>query len=457
VTFEEMIGHLTEGRDAVVAQQEALMATAQAESRTALSPAEQASWEQLATEAEDLNTRITELTEAEGRRRVADTAARDIAAGNTRVQVISEERTYRGPDGPSYFRDLALANSRNDPDSLERLARHGREAEVDGRQSRDISRTDAAGGTFVPPLWLIDMYAPFLRAGRTAANLVRSMDLPPGTDSINLPTITTGSGTAIQTADNAAVQETDLVTSSVAAPVVTIAGQEDAAVQLIDQSPLAGGLDQLIFADLLADYNQKLDAQVINGSGSAGQAKGMLNATGINSITYTQASPTQATHYPVFAQMLSKIAGSRFAGATAILMRPDRWYWFQSALDSTNRPFYLAGSQGPFNAAGLVENPGQAEGLAGVVLGLPVYIDANIPNNLGGGTNEDRIIAARWDDSILFEGALRTQVNPYVLSGNLTVRFTLWRYAAFTAERLPKSIATTTGTGNIVTTVLSGF
>ena len=47
-----------------------------------------------------------------------------------------------------------------------------------------------------------------------------------------------------------------------------------------------------MFADLIADYNQKLDLQVINGSGAAGQMKGVLNVAGINGVTYTDATPT---------------------------------------------------------------------------------------------------------------------------------------------------------------------
>ena len=82
-----------------------------------------------------------------------------------------------------------------------------------------------------------------------------------------MPLITTGAATAIQTGDNQTVAETDLVTSSAVAPVRTIAGQGDVAVQLVDQSALSAGLDQMIFRELLQDYDEQLDAQMINGSG----------------------------------------------------------------------------------------------------------------------------------------------------------------------------------------------
>ena len=54
-------------------------------------------------------------------------------------------------------------------------------------EQRAINRTDGTGGYFVPPLWLVDQYVPYLRAGRVLANLCHSLPLPGGTDSINLP------------------------------------------------------------------------------------------------------------------------------------------------------------------------------------------------------------------------------------------------------------------------------
>jgi hypothetical protein len=80
-------------------------------------------------------------------------------------------------------------------------------------------------------------YIALARAGRPTANLVQNQPLPPGTDSINVPTISTGTATAVQTADNQSVQETDLADASVSAGVKTIAGQQDVAVQLLEQSP----------------------------------------------------------------------------------------------------------------------------------------------------------------------------------------------------------------------------
>jgi HK97 family phage major capsid protein len=148
------------------------------------------------------------------------------------------------------------------PDAAaERLARHAEELKVDlpklaarraeraERELRSVhqesaferranpNRVDGQGGYFVPPEWLVSDYIDLPRFGRTLANSVRNLTLPGGTDSINIPKVATGTATGVQTADAAAVVSQDLTDTFVTAPVRTIAGQQDIAQQLLDQSP----------------------------------------------------------------------------------------------------------------------------------------------------------------------------------------------------------------------------
>ena len=122
-------------------------------------------------------------------------------------------------------------------------------------EKRIISRTDGQGGYEVPPLWLVDEYIPYLRAGRQFADLWHNFPLPTGTDSINIPRFTTGTATGTQPGDGAPVPGRDAADNFVQARVMTVAGQEDAAMQLLDQSPL--NYDEIIFVDLAADYNMQ--------------------------------------------------------------------------------------------------------------------------------------------------------------------------------------------------------
>lgn len=425
-------------RDEIVAEANAAVLAAETAGR-ALTAEES----ELVTRAAAEAAPITATIEA------AQELARGNAAANTapvqlpNVRVGAEPQTYSRHSDASHIRDVLAAQLRNDPQAWERLRRHAAEVRV---EQRDITRVDGSAGEFVPPLWLVDLFGDFPRAGRVLANLCTQMDLPGGTDSVNLPRITTGPQVAVQTADNGAVQETDMVSATVTAPVRTLAGQQDLAIQLIEQSPLGGGMDRLIYSQLAADYERALGVQLWNGSGSSGQVLGFLQTSSINSVSYTDASPTVPELYLPLAQATSKVHTNSFVPAEAIVMAPYRWNWMLSALDSSNRPLVVPNAQGPYVALGNQTASAAQGGPVGSILGLPVYLDATCPLTLGGGT-EDAILAAKFSDAVLMEGAVNTRVLPDVGSGTLTVRFQLYRYVAFTAGRRPQSVSKVTGTG----------
>ncbi|MGW7195544.1 phage major capsid protein [Streptomyces chryseus] len=433
-------------------------------------------------EIEGMRARISELEESEARDAKAAELRKQFGQEGpqpTGARVTSEPLTYQRGNGHSYFMDLANSQLRNDGAAMSRLQRHETELRVEmparerrreeaaNRELRSINglserqhesvfekrvapnRTDGQGGYFVPPLWLIDEYIDLPRFGRPFANAVRNLTLPPGTDSINLPKIATGTATGMQTADAAAVTSTDMTDTFVTAPVRTIAGQQDVAMQLLDQSPIT--FDEIVFADLVADYNQRLDTQLLSGTGAAGQVTGVLNTAGINAITYTDATPTLPELHTPWVQSVSQIYTNRKMPATATFCTPAIWFWAMSQLDPNNRPLILPEQNGPFNPLAL-QTGEIAEGPVGrLTVGTPVLLDGNIPSNLGAGTNESRIVTARTSDLYLWEGSMRTRVLQEVLSGTLQVRFQLYNYLAFMPDRLPKSISVVSGTGMIPT------
>jgi len=463
-----MIDALMQRRAERKTELEALTQKATSEKRDTLNEAEQTRFAQLETEIREIDARVKELDE----QIVRDDQAADIAKRYRLSQpgdgVKAEPLTYHRGATSSYFIDLANATLFNNSEARERLQRHGQEMDVEmpkreaqrtakaAQELRGIdrgsvfekrvnpNRTDGQGGNFVPPLWLIDEYVDLPRFGRTFANSVRNLTLPTGTDSINVPKIATGTATGVQTADAGAVTSQDLTDTFVTAPVRTIAGQQDVAIQLLDQSPAS--FDEIVFADLIADYNQKLDLQCLNGSGTAGQLKGVLNVSGINAVTYNDTTPTLPELYAPLMQALSLSAKNRKMMPTAIFLTPSRWFWMASQLDSQNRPFILPETNNPFNPLAL-QTGGDVEGPVGRVLNFPLLADGNIPSNLGAGTNEDRIIAARTSDLYLWEGSMRTRVLQEVLSGTLQVRFQVYNYAAFMPDRRPETISVISGTG----------
>ena len=361
--------------------------------------------------------------------RQAVMAARDAMTvkpvADVKVEVISNEQVYR-PDRPerSYFRDLYLSKTKGDREATDRLSGHA-------LATRDINTTDTSGGDFVPPAYLVNDYIAKARAGRVTADLCSKFALPGGTDSINFPAITTGTANAAQSSQNSALQETNLVTATVTAPVTTIGGIQDVSVQLVEQSPIA--FDQVIFADLAASHAQAVGNAVINGTGGSGTLEGFVNADTVNTITYTDASPTAAETVAKIADGIQQVATSRFLPADAIVMHPRRWYALASGGDGSQRPLVVPTAQAQ-NAFGTSEGVA-AEGAVGNVLGLPVYLDPNIAVNTGAGTNQDIIIISRFADAYLFEGTPKAEVFRETLSAEATVRFRLYNFVAFTAER----------------------
>jgi HK97 family phage major capsid protein len=313
---------------------------------------------------------------------------------------------------------------------------------------RDITTTAGAGGEFVPPKWLTDKWITLLRAKRPVADSFTSFPLQPGTNSINLPKLSGGGATAVQASENAGVQETDPTTTSVTAAYQTIAGQIDLSRQLFEFSNPS--MDEILTRDLAADFATKLDVAVI--SGNVTNAKGLRNVSGINTVTYTQATPTASTLWPKVADAIQRVT-SAFLTPDTIAMHPRRWASLLSALDSTGRPFVNAIA--PFNALATMDSGGQAtsNGPIGNLQGLNVIVDPNIPTTIGAGTNEDIILVYASDEIFLFEeGAPRTRVFEDVGSGTLTVRLSCYGFYGIMAGRYAAGISLITGTGLVTPT-----
>ena len=442
-------GEARKAREGLQSKREAIVQMADDEGRADLNESEDSEFqdlteqiraldEEIATRAE----RVAELSDEEKRNADAAMAFRQAEIATSRTKVINEARTYEQGNGRSYLQDLLKSSVQGDPEARARLDRHASEVLVDP-EYRDVNRTDGTGGYFVPPLWLSD-YVELARAGRPTANLVTNLALPPGTDSINIPKINSGTATAIQPADNSAVQETDLTDTSVQANVKTIAGQQDIAIQLLDQSPF--NFDQVVFADLAADYATQVNRQVLSGQNSGNEVKGILASSGVNTVAYTDTTPTVAELYPKVADAIQKIHTSRYMAPSVIIMHPRRWAWLLAALDTTNRPLVVPNAQGPSNAFATFGEVASQQ-VVGQFQGLPVVTDPSIPTTFGAGTNEDVIVVMRASDCILYESSLRTRVLPEVGSGTLTVRLQVYGYMAFTAERQPKGISIVWGSG----------
>lgn len=409
-----------------------------------------------------LEQRVSLLEEQELSLRHADVVANAIAQGATQtrtrpqggVTIVREPGTYHRGGQHSYFRDLAFSRREIGDDlAMERLNRHVEEVRTDlgqrGIELRtNMNRTDGTGGEFVPPIWLVDQYVALARAGRVTADLFRKYPLPPGTDTINLPKIATGSTTAAQT-EGSAASNTDMTTSTVTGSVKTIAGQQVFSLQLLEQSPI--NFDEVVFQDLIADYATRVDVGCITGTGSGANLKGIFAASvaGVNT-TYTDASPTPQEIYPKIGDTIQQMHTNRYLAPQCMVMHPRRWQWFLVSLDNANRPLAIPNPQGPQNAMAAMGDV-RAEGAVGSLLGLPVYVDANTPTTTGGGT-EDRIFILRPDDLFLYEGDLRTRVLFETDANTLQVRLQVYAYVATIVDRYSYSVGIVGGASGTTST-----
>lgn len=399
---------------------------------------------------ETARARLTELNDEKVRDDAAAELARQFGAPAHRspVTVTREPEPYERNGATSYFRDLWFANQHGRRESIERLVRNDRIV-VDKLNERGLTTVDGAGGEFVPPLWMVDEYEKLARAGRVCADRVRKIPLPGGTDSISLPKVSTGTSVAAQGTQNTAVSDTDMASTSTTAAVETLAGKQVVALQLVEQSPI--NIDEIVLGDLAAAHAVEVDKFVLTANGT--NKKGVLNATGINAITYTDGTPTFPEIWPKIVDSQLQVNMGRLLPATEVWMHPRRWAWFQALLDSSNRP-YVSDSLAAAIPLAAQSEGSVAEGFAGTIRGLalPIFIDANIPANLGAGTNEDRIVTIRPADITLFESGVKAQSFGETKADQLSVVFRLYSYCAVMAERAPKAVSVVAGTGLVTPT-----
>lgn len=399
-----------------------------------------------------IDAAVTELRSREAdlvREQSADDAAaalsREVGSVHpqpaiARAAVTSEANpVYRKDDSKvSFFRDMWDARQ-GDRSASDRLSKS---------QERAWTSTTGSGGEFAPPAWIIEDFAELARADRVVADVLGASELPAGVSSINLPKITVGAGTGVQQTQSTTVTESGVTTTSVSSGITTIAGKQKVSIQELRQSAI--NIDQVILADLAASYAAQLDAQVINGSGANGQLRGLVTAG--TTVTYTSTGPkvvstTSAdSFYAAGLKALSAMATGRKRPGTEWFMAPRRWYWILSALDTTNRPIVAASGPG-LNQAAITAGEPVAEGYGGVFLGLPVYVDGNIPTDLGASTNQDVVFLTRRSDLRLWETPLELTSFDATHADDAAVLFRALGFSAFIPDRHAASVQVVSGTG----------
>ena len=258
-----------------------------------------------------------------------------------------------------------------------------------------------------------------------------------GTDVINLPKIATGTATGAQTGgQNTGVPETDLTDTVVSSPVVTRAGQQTVALQMLEQSPIP--IDEALMEDLLGALGEDIDTLCLTSPGGAGAFYGVTTLAGTNAVTDSGTTPTGLEIFQDIVKGVSQSRKNRKRMPTAIFMTASLWYWLTSQADSQGRPLVVPSDQAGLNAIAtmlannLRDQP--LEGPVGTISGLPVILDDHLPSNLGVGTDQTEVVVARMPDLWLYESVPTFRNLPQTYGQNLSVLFQIYEYAAFLAR-----------------------
>lgn len=365
---------------------------------------------------------------------------------------LKRELTYR-PDvrDRQFFADAYRAQFGMDTQARERIESHSREMQ-DEYRDKGIQLRDVGTGAFtglVTPVYLEEQFVEFRRALFPLYPWLAKLALPDTGMTVNIGRLTTGTAVAAQSAENAAVQETDADDTLLTVNVRTYSGQQDVSRQSVERGV---NVDEIIYRDLTRAYLTKVADACYNADGTSGTHLGIRSTAGIISVAYTDASPTVPELYPKLQDAIQQINAGLFAPARVIVMHPRRWGWINAAVDTATRPIATPAPYA-FNPMAVGEAAGYGTPV-GSISGLPVITDGNIATTLGGGT-EDNIFVLGSDELFFWEeGGDVTPRRFQFEQSNApqSVRLAVWGYSAFSAGRLPLASATIGGTGLVVPT-----
>ena len=444
--MNQFLSNLQENRQSKTSLIDATLTRAADEARD-ITEIELANIQALKLEIEKLDERIEQISDLEIRKAKAAELAASVDGSVVEkrsaapARVISEEATYHERSGNDFLADAIAAEFGGSYEARERITRYQRET----IEKRD-SGTSNFGGLVVPQ-YLVSSFAQARRAGRPTLDISTNQALPAAGMTLNIGRLTTGVTSYVQASENSAPTESSPDDTLLTVNVNTVASMFDLSKQAILRGT---GVETQLLGDAVRSYQTKVDALALNGSGSSGEHRGILNTSGINATTYTDASPTWAEFFPKLVAAITDISTNFYGGATHIVAHPSIIGCWLRALDSTNRPQFGNTAGNPMNAAATFDRP--AYDMGGLqILGLPVVADANMPTNLGTGTNESAVIVGDFSESYIWEdnGGSPLYVRFEQPDGNIAIRTVVFGFSAYTAGKYPKAFSSITGTGLI--------
>ena len=433
----------------------------------------------------DLEDRAKREQEAAEARKVNGGGAGKVEDEKRGGAEVAESPLYRKDNQleHSFFKDLYSATQRGDFDARDRLTRNAK-IEADIQKRAGLTTGDTVGGTagaagvsgpFAPPQWLVAQYVKLARPARVAADLFDNLPLPSGVSTINIPSVTQGTAVGLQTAELTQLTQQQVKTSSVSSGISTIGGIQLISMQLLEQSAIP--FDTVVLEDLALAHAAYLDDQAVNGNGTSPNLRGLAAAAGLDTtsatIDATQAvnftggpaatgSAKTTNFYSALLLAAAQIHKVRFQSPDTVLMHPTRWAWVVAQSDSQKRPLVVPDANGPFNAISSDVNQNVAQGRAGRLAGMDVYVDAQLP--VAGGTGDqapvdggDVAYVFIRNDIKLWESTPRVEAFTATYADQAGVLFRMMSYAAMIPDRYGSSIVQVRNVGTPGTGTANGL
>ena len=300
--------------------------------------------EALATELEELRERARAVLEKKGRP-LATTNPKRV---KRRLPTVKPVDPYGPGSDHSWFMDqMILAGDEKRrhqiPNSDSGLTPEAREAKqrLGMVEERALTTATGTGGDFTPtgaiPTSIAEQFGIAARARAIVSNLIPSEGLPNETGmSVSVPRFTAQSSVAVQAVQADAPSSSSPSTGLTTSPVVSIAGSIEVSRQAFDRA-VPRGFDTAITAELGAALAERLEVQVLNGTGADGQLSGLLNNAG-TTVTWTQSSPTVSGAISKIGETISSVHQAAGVTPDLVAVHPRRLAWITSQPDSTGQP-----------------------------------------------------------------------------------------------------------------------
>jgi Predicted phage phi-C31 gp36 major capsid-like protein len=357
----------------------------------------------------------------------------DFSFGGSDAGDNGAKAIYGNESEYSFYADVA-ASRKGDQKAIERL-----NESVEGKAM--TVGTSSAGGYLVP-----DQYSREVLDLRFQIAVLEPLfsRINVTSDTLRIASVT-GGLTAGWVAELAEKPAADLTFGEISTGVFTVAGLAVASNQLLSYA--GSQIDRLVNTELARRINRVIEIAILNGSGT-GQPKGILGTSGVGTTALTSTDVDDLLD--AISDAITAIYTDFIDAPNAIVMHPRTWGRIAKARD-TNGAYLIGSATAPRQdrtaVAGL---PGYSGGQTprGELFGLPVYTTANVPTDLGTGTDESRVIVGKFDEGLVLDrGGITVDKSEHVyFTSNQTI-FRGEQDIGFTAARYPKAFNVIGGVG----------